>query len=70
MQFASVSFGKLMESVGLMDENRMISLLICLKVFEELELIAYNIEGYIVHFEIFTGKKVELTASKLYNKLC
>lgn len=41
----------------------------CLDVFKELELIEYELRGHIIEYNVFSGKKVDLASSSLYQKL-
>jgi len=63
-----VSFSKLATLAWKNKSKIALKIVVMLEVFKELGLINYNIEHITVFFEIFKGKKVELKASKLYNK--
>ena len=57
--------------LGRNSTQEVLKILIILEVFKELELLIYSLdENYIVKFDLFKGKKVELNSSKLYNKIC
>ncbi len=62
------SFPKLMTHLCEGQSDYFMKYLICLEVFKELQLISYDFKGMLMNFEVFEGKKVELEASKLYNK--
>ncbi|MCT4543740.1 MAG: single-stranded-DNA-specific exonuclease RecJ [Vallitalea sp.] len=51
------------------DSKRIITILICLKVFNELELLEFNISEMKLIFKLYKGKKVLLEESNIYIKL-
>ncbi|MCT4598039.1 MAG: single-stranded-DNA-specific exonuclease RecJ [Vallitalea sp.] len=60
---------KLLSMLKYHDANKLLSVLICLDVFVELNLLEYNISNYKLTFKLNKGHKVQLDESLLYSKI-
>lgn len=68
MQTNEITLSKWVEVLKLEKIEMLYLYILCLEVFNELELVKYRIENNLLIFELSRGKKVELSQSKLYNK--
>lgn len=67
-QVNAIYINKMLPAIEGHTSEHLLKIIICLEVFKELDLMKYDIEDMKVVFAINRGKKVELQASKLYNK--
>ena len=64
-----VALTKLLEALEYNQPEYLWKIILCVKVFKELNLLDYEIVDEALRFRLIKGKKVELTQSKLYNKI-